>query len=191
MMYEIDFPILDTGYISSYILNRGFTSFVSFAMYIKSLPFGRTSSKGNLLSVIEERKGTCSSKHLLLASLAVESGKKDIRLMIGIYKMSQRNTPGIDHVIKKSGFPYIPEAHCYIKKKEKRYDFTGFKEGEDSPFKSLILEQITAPDKLYEVKELLHDNEIRNFAKKYRVSPQKVWNIREECIQALSINNSH
>ena len=189
-MSEIDFPILNKGRISSYLLKQGFTSFLSLTNYVNSLPYGRVALKKDTLSVIAEKKGTCSSKHLLLASLAMECEQKDIWLMVGIYKMSGRNTPGIDHIIQKSGLPYIPEAHCYLKKKEKRYDFTGLEEGVDSPFESLILEQTIIPDELYQVKELLHKKEIKNFAKYFHVNPRKVWDIREECITALSINNS-
>jgi hypothetical protein len=43
--------------------------------------------------VLAEQRGTCSTKHALLRRLAIEQGL-DIALVLGIYEMTERNTPG-------------------------------------------------------------------------------------------------
>ena len=35
--------------------------------------------------------------------------------MLGIYEMSDRNTPGVGRVLTAHGLSYIPEAHCYLR----------------------------------------------------------------------------
>jgi hypothetical protein len=182
---NINFILQDKGKLSSAILKLGFKEFLPFAEYICSLHYGRITYSQNIMAVIHERKGTCSSKHLLLASLAHECGYTDIHLMVGIYKMSEKNTPGVGQVLQNAGLEYIPEAHAYLDCQGKRFDFTGLKTGEESPFHSLISEQPVTLSKLKETKEILHRIEIAKFAKRFNLDPQRVWETREACIKAL------
>ena len=55
-------------------------------------PYGRNVATSDMLAVLNERKGTCGTKHALLKSLATERALP-IRLMLGIYEMNARNTP--------------------------------------------------------------------------------------------------
>jgi hypothetical protein len=183
--HNLNFSIQDKGQLSSAILKLGFKEFLPFAEYICSLPYGRASDSQNIMAVVHERKGTCSSKHLLLASLAHECGYSDIHLMVGIYKMSENNTPGVGQVLQDAGLEYIPEAHSYLEFQGKRFDFTGLKTGEESPFHSLISEQPITLNKLKETKEILHRTEIAKFAKRFNLYPHRVWETREACIKAL------
>jgi len=54
--------------------------------------------------VLNERRGPCSTKHALLKALADEQGLP-IRLMLGIYEMNARNTPGIGRVLEEHHMP--------------------------------------------------------------------------------------
>jgi hypothetical protein len=182
---NINFILQDKGKLSSAILKLGFKEFLPFAEYICSLHYGRITDSQNIVAVIQERKGTCSSKHLLLAALAHECGYTEIHLMVGIYKMSEKNTPGVGQVLQNTGLEYIPEAHAYLEFQGKRFDFTGLKTGEESPFHSLIFEQPVTLSKLKETKEILHRAEIAKFAKRFNLDPQRVCETREACIKAL------
>ena len=42
--------------------------------YIRRLPYGRNTDRSDILRVLREGKGTCSTKHALLACLAQEQG---------------------------------------------------------------------------------------------------------------------
>jgi hypothetical protein len=53
--------------------------------------------------MLNERKGTCSTKHALLKAFAGEQGLP-IPLMLGIYEMDARNIPGIG--------PYLKNITC-------------------------------------------------------------------------------
>lgn len=186
----IDFKIKDKGFVSSYVLSLGFTKFLSLAHHIRDLPYGRVVQSDSVISVIKEHRGTCSSKHLLLATLSSEAERDDIQLMVGIYQMSEKNTPGIGTVLQESGLSFIPEAHCYLKVGDIRYDFTGLKEGETSPFESLLYEKCVLPYDLYKIKERLHRTEIIKFALQLNLNSQRVWNVREACIRNLSARST-
>jgi hypothetical protein len=184
---DIDFPIQNKGQFSSLVLELGYGRFLGFADFVKSLPYGRTSDNQNVTAVIHEKRGTCSSKHVLLASLARECGYTDIQLMVGIYQMCEDNTPGVGKVLEEAGLNYLPEAHNYLLFKNKRYDFTGLKKGKSSPFESLYFEQSVNPEELSQTKKKLHQAEISKFAEQLKLDPRNIWVIRETCIRALSV----
>jgi hypothetical protein len=186
MHNSLDFPIQNNGKLSACVLSLGFKRFLPFAEYVRALGYGRTSDSHDVLAGIREKKGTCSSKHLLLASLAHECGHEDIQLTIGIYSMSEDNTPGVGPVLEQAGLKCIPEAHCYLKYKNSRYDFTGLEKGLSSPFDALSLEQDVEPVNMAEVKNTLHRQEIGKFARRLKLDPGAVWEIREACIKVLS-----
>jgi hypothetical protein len=186
MRKTLDFPIQNCGKLSAYVLHLGFERFLPFAEYVCSLGYGRPSGFGDVLAVVRKKKGTCSSKHLLLASLAHECGHTDIHLVVGIYQMCEGNTPGVGEVLEKAGLTSLPEAHCYLKYKDIRYDFTGLEKGIASPFDLLVLEHDVTPADLAEVKNTLHRQEIGKFARRLKMDPEALWKIREDCIKVLS-----
>jgi hypothetical protein len=183
-----DFPIQNNGKLSAYVLGLGLKRFLPFAEYVRALGYGRTSGSGGVLALLFEQKGTCSSKHLLLASLAHECGYKDIQLTVGIYQMCEDNTPGVGVILEQAGLTGLLEAHCYLKYRGKRYDFTGLSKGKSSPFDSFIYEQAVSPHELYEIKNRIHRDEIGKFARLMKLDPDAVWEIREACIKALGKN---
>jgi hypothetical protein len=60
--------------------------------------------------VLEEGCGTCTTKHATLTELAREQ-RIDVQLVLGIYEMNERNTPGVGRVLGAYGLSCIPEAH--------------------------------------------------------------------------------
>ena len=138
------------------------------------------------LSSAVRAKGTCSSKHRLLAALAHECGRTDVALAVGLYRMSEDNTPGVGAVLEAAGLSCIPEMHCYLRHDGRRYDYTGLAAGERSPFDSLVDERTVSPDELVSVKLALHREAIDRWARALRLESGKAWAIREQCVRALS-----
>src|SRR6516165_7865927 len=93
------------------------------AQYVCGLPYGRNSRPDDPLIVLTEQRGTCSTKHALLRRLAVEQGF-DLALVLGIYEMTERNTPGVGPVLQRHGLNGLLEAHCYLLTGGKRIDVT-------------------------------------------------------------------
>jgi len=157
--------------------------------YIQQLPYGRTSNRRDLSLVISEHKGTCSSKHALLKEVADLNGIKGIDLIIGIYKMSEANTPGIGDELSKNGLAYIPEAHCYLKVDGIQTDYTAT----DASFQKIqndILEEIAiTPDQITSFKVDYHQAYLKSWLKtqKSHRTFEEVWQIREKCIHNLSV----
>ena len=108
LMYTYDAllsdPIKDRGPISAAFLRLRIHDFRSAGQYVRDLSFGRNAATSDLLAVLNEGKGTCSTKHALLKALASQQGLP-IRLVLGIYEMNARNTPGIGHVLEQHHLP--------------------------------------------------------------------------------------
>jgi hypothetical protein len=183
-----DISLGEGGRITALFRDRGLPDFGAAARYLRRLPFGRVSERGNLALVVTEGRGTCATKHALLARLAAEQGI-DATLTLGIYEMHERNTPGVGTVLDTYGLPYIPEAHCYLAYDGQRVDITR-EAASAEPIVALLHEETISPEQIDDYKRGVH----RQFLDRWRArSPEAagyglddLWRIREECIAALS-----
>lgn len=169
----------------------GISTWTQLIAYIKQLPYGRTSNRTDLSLVITEQKGTCSSKHALLKKVADLNEIKGIDLVIGIYKMSETNTPGIGNELSQNDLSYIPEAHCYLKVDGKQTDYTAT----DASFEKIkndILEEIAiTPDQITQFKVDYHQAYLKSWLEtnEHHRTFEEVWQIREKCIYNLSVTS--
>jgi hypothetical protein len=164
----------------------GFISFDQLAEHVRLLTYERTVNSQDPAAVLREGRGTCSSKHRLLAAVAQDSGRFDVKLMIGIYEMSEDNTPGVGSVLSAASITSIPEAHCYLSVQGDRLDFTGLAPGTLSPFTALIAESVVSPPDLTETKSRLHRQALDAWARAHGTTAELAWATREACIAALS-----
>src|SRR5260370_41156800 len=111
---DLDFALPETGALSRRVRQMGFERFASLADYVQRLPYARVDGSSPS-AVLDEQRGTCSSKHILLASVALEAGQFDIELMLGIFEMDDRNTPAVGALLARHGLASGPEAHCYLR----------------------------------------------------------------------------
>src|SRR5580700_6606875 len=116
-------PFQSKGAITSAFMQLGKQDFRSAGQYVQALPYGRNTHPSDLLIVLTEKRGTCSTKHALLRRLAIEQNL-DIALVLGIYEMTEENTPGVGAVLAKYGLAILPEAHCYLRAAGRRIDVT-------------------------------------------------------------------
>lgn len=182
-------PLRSAGEITQAFVQLGFSDLRGVARYIEALRYGRNTLPERPLVVLEERCGTCSTKHALMRRLAGEQSIP-MSLTVGIYEMSERNTPGIGRVLKQFGLSSLPEAHCYLRFRGKRIDLTGLAmvRGTTEP-RVFLFEEDIEPDDVTGCKATLHKRflESWNDRQKLRVhSLQQLWSIREQCIVALS-----
>lgn len=186
----MNFEITPSGPLTTFVCNAGFYTFMQLANHVQSLRYERIKKPKDPFAILNEQRGTCSTKHQFLAAVAHEAGYRDLRLMIGIYAMSERNTQGVGHVLAQAGLNSIPEAHCYLKLDNQVFDFTGLPPSECSPLESLICEFHIEPNRLNQDKIPLHQSVISSWAKEQGLNPDDVWRIREMCIQALQHQES-
>ena len=175
------------GAISKRLLNLGVFSFSEAIQYVRQLPYGRTKDRANADLVIEEGKGSCSTKHALIKKLALEQDWHHVKLYMCMYKMSASNTAKIEAVLKANDLEYIPEAHCVLKIEDDFLDITSsssdYKKIEDAV---LQLEEIL-PEQIGDYKVAQHKAYMRSWmvAHQLAVSFDDLWRIREQCIKAL------
>jgi len=184
-----DFKLNSELTISRSFKELGFHCFSEAITYVKNLPYSRNSNREDFLLVLRENKGTCSSKHALLKSLADENNHPEVKLMLGIFKMNEVNTPKVKKVLEKFGLKYIPEAHNYLKINHKIYDCTTISSSEINFVNDLILEAEIQPCQVSESKIEFHQNFLKQWIADKPFSSEEIWAIREQCIYALSSNS--
>ena len=179
-----DFPLDAGGETGRRFACLGVRGYREAARYVRSLPYGRTSDRSDWRLVLEEGRGTCSTKHALLAALARENGSA-VSLVLGFYEMDGENTPGVGRVLAKHGLRCVPEAHCFLAHDGWRVDLTREDAG-DGPASFLYEEEIE-PGQIGAFKVEAHREFVGLWAEDRGLDPARVWRAREECIAALTV----
>ena len=108
--------------------------------------------------------------------------------MIGIYRMTSNNTPGIGDVIEAAGLAHLPEAHCYLMYNGRRLDYTTAT-SDIKRIESDILHEIEInSDQIGQYKMEVHQSFLNQWRQdqKSNLSLAELWDIREQCIVNLS-----
>jgi hypothetical protein len=180
-------PLAADGPVTRRFRAVGAHDFAAAALHVRQIPYGRITDRGKYWLVLDEGRGTCTTKHATLAALAREQAI-DVQLMLGIYEMSERNTPGVGPVLGAHGLSYIPEAHCYLRYQGERIDMTGVPPGAEPIARFLHEEPITV-EQIGAYKNDLHRAFLRDWIARVDStsgrSLEDVWRIRETCIAAL------
>ena len=175
------------GPVTARFRAAGVHDFVGAAHHLLALPYGRIADRNRFWLVLEEGRGTCTTKHALLAELAREQGI-DVQLVVGVYEMSERNTPGVGRVLGAHGLTRIPEAHCYLRYRGGRIDITGVPAGAE-PIDRFLHEEPITIDQIGAYKIDLHRRFLGEWIARTEQargrSLDEIWRIREACIAAL------
>lgn len=156
---------------------------------IKNLPYGRNANRYDFSLVISENKGTCSSKHAFLKDYADKNEIENVKLYIGIFKMSEANTPKLGDFLLRNNIEYIPEAHCYLKINQIPVDVTTSDSFYDK-IKQDIMEEIEIiPNQVSDFKVEYHKAFLKKWIKETNQNNnfEEIWEIREQCIEKLSL----
>ena len=182
-------PLQPAAPIADEFIARGITDFRATGRYLHHLPYGRNSDRSDFRLVLPEGRGTCSTKHALLAELAREQNLPLV-LTLGIYEMHERNTPGVGVVLDRHGLPYIPEAHCYLRYVGTRIDITRSGAEPSEPIDRFLSEETIVPAQIGDYKVQFHQRFLRSWLTNTdmvgNLSFAEIWKIREECIAALA-----
>jgi len=156
---------------------------------VKNLPYGRNANRYDFLLVLSENKGTCSSKHAFLKDFADKNEIDNVKLYIGIFKMSEANTPKLGDLLSRNNIEYIPEAHCYLKINQIPVDATTSDSFYDK-IKQDIMEEIEIiPNQVSDYKVEYHKAFLKKWITKTNQNNtfEEIWEIREQCIKKLSL----
>jgi hypothetical protein len=183
-----DFALDVTQPLGRRFASLGIRAYRGAARHVHFLPYSRNSDRSDWRLVLSEGRGTCSTKHALLAELARENGRR-VALVLGVYEMDEANTPGVGAVLKSSGLRSVPEAHCYLVYEDARVDLTRQGGGEGHIQRFLHEEEIE-PYQIGAYKVEAHKKFVRRWAQERGLDPGHAWRVREECIATLA-DKSH
>jgi hypothetical protein len=181
-------PLHSAGPVTAQLLASAIYNFRAAGQHLHSLPYGRNTDRANFHLVLNEGRGTCSTKHALLAELAREQ-KLPIALTLGIYQMHEDNTPGVGEILSHYNLPFLPEAHCYLTYKGQRIDITRANIEATESIDRFLYEETILPEQIGEYKVDLHKRFLRQWLAENNAngySFDKLWTIREECIASLT-----
>lgn len=155
--------------------------------FTQNLPYGRNQNREDFSLVIKEDKGTCSSKHSFLKKIADLNNIDNVKLILGMYRMNNLNTPKIGNTILESGLEFIPEAHCYLKLNNQRIDITNINSDIENLSKDILEEIEIEPEQVNTFKVDFHKEYLQNWITETEIKLkfEEVWEIREKCIKKL------
>jgi hypothetical protein len=189
MAQAVDFLLSSPQTVTRAFANAGISRFADAVNYVRKLPYGRISNRNNCMLVLIEQQGTCSSKHQLLALLAEENNRPDIKLVELLFRMNEKNVPGTGAVLAHYNLPYIPEAHNYLRAGDEiidatsetiRIDYEGDKISE-----AVISPRRTTEEKIAAHRAALEHWRITN-SKAAAYSSNQLYTICESCIAAIA-----
>jgi len=184
-----DHVLREAGEASTTLIGRGIRDYRAAGRFVHEIPYGRNSDRADYRLVLREGRGTCSTKHALLAAVAAEQ-RLAVVLTIGIYDMNEANTPGVGRILAASGLESIPEAHCYLTYRGERIDVTRSGVSPTAAISRFHREWNITPADIGSRKIALHQTYLREWlADRHALvlSFEELWRVREQCIQSLGV----
>jgi hypothetical protein len=170
------------------IVESGCVTWEDLVRSVRNFRYGRGEDRGDFDSVWYRRMGTSSTKHGFLYKVAQLNTLESVQLVVGMYLMTPENTPKIKEVLQHHELKGIPEAHCYLKFGTSYLDATSNSSSYEKIVADVLEERVITPDFLVSEKIEYHKEYLESWRSDSNssYSLEELWNIREECIQALS-----
>ena len=187
-----DKSISDVGIISARFLSLGIQSFMDACRYVHELPYGYNTDRDDLMILFKENKGTCTTKHAVVATLAHELDLL-IEKNLGIYGMTEEIVTGTNEILTKYRLPYVPMIHCFLAYGENKVDLSeGNHNGknrsiEDFFFTQQVEPNISAKEEYLLFRKALKDH-ILTRKEMGGVDIRQILHAREEGLKLLKRN---
>jgi len=140
-----DAEIKPVGELSRKFLELGIKSFKRACEYVHNIEYGYNSNYDDKLISFKEKKGTCTSKHAVIAGLAEELNIP-LYKHVCVYKFTEEISTGANEILKKYKIPYAPMIHCFLVYKNLSFDLTeGNCNGKNVPIDEFIYEEKVDP----------------------------------------------
>jgi len=141
-----DRTLTEVGIISAKFLSLGINSFLDACRYVHELPYGYNSDRDDLMILFKENKGTCTTKHAVIATLAQELDLPVVK-NVGIYAMTEEIVTGADAILAKYKIPYVPMIHCFLVCGKHSVDLSeGHNNGKNRPIDDFLFTQQVEPN---------------------------------------------
>ncbi len=139
-------PIDPAGPVSEKFLELGQRTFHDACRHVHGMPYGYNSDRDDPMMLFKEGKGSCTTKHAVIATLARELGLP-VEKEIGVYAMTEDLVTGTDSILKRYDLPYIPMIHCFLAGDGVRVDLTeGNHNGKNRSIEEFLHTERVIPD---------------------------------------------
>ena len=133
-----DAEIKPVGELSKKFLDLGIKTFKGACDYVHKIDYGYNTNYEDKMIFFKEKKGTCTTKHAVIAGLAQEL-EIPLYKHVCVYKFTEEITTGVNEILKKFKIPYIPMTHCFLVYENYRFDLTeGNHNGKKKPIDECI-----------------------------------------------------
>ena len=155
-------PIGKTGPISRTFLSLGIRDFQDACRYVHELPYGYNSNRDDVMILFKEKKGSCTTKHAVIGTLAIELSLQIVK-NIGIYAMTEEIVTGTAKILDKYDLPFLPMVHCFLVYQNHRVDLSeGNRNGKNGPidnflYTSKVAANISEKDEYLLYRQVLKD----------------------------------
>lgn len=187
-----DKPISGGKIISDKFLSLGVDRFIAACRYVSELPYGYNSDRDDPFILFKENRGTCTTKHAVIAALAEELDMP-ITKCVGIYAMTEEIVTGANEILRKYDLPYIPMIHCFLSYGHNRVDLTEEDEnGKNQPLDKFLFTERVEPNILAKNEYLLFRRALAvHIMKRKELAGKKIGQVlraREEGLKLLKQN---
>jgi hypothetical protein len=184
-----DRPIDAKGIICAEFRRRNITTFQAACGFVHRLPYGYNSHRDDLFILFKEGKGSCTTKHAVIATLAEELGL-GIKKQIGIYAMTEVIVTGTQAILEAYGQAFIPMVHCFLAGNGLRVDLTeGNHNGKNTPIDDFLHTETVSPNISAKDEYLLYRRVLNDLLRRHGalrgVELKTVLHSREEGILLL------
>ena len=180
-----NFPIQAPGIVSSALRKREVTTFHEAIDYLASLPYGYSTEVYDL-KLLAESQCSFTARHAMLVQLAQEQRVSTIKLALCAYDLADCYGPWINPVLRRHQLPSLPEIDACLKYEEQVFTL---ETPDHCPHQEIISAIDIAPVQIGNFKRRYHRNYIEHWLQieglDQRWTVEQVWNIREECLQAI------
>ena len=191
MYLDFKIGIKNNAPISRGFLEKGIQNFDEAKRWVHRLSYGRNSNCFDYSLVFKEEKGTCTTKHTLLAALAIENFIP-VSLKVGICRLDLVSEPHIAVLLDQLNIEWFPEAHCYCldkrKPQEEYFDVT-FPGALSELSLEVVKEYDIIPEDIRKKKQQFHLDYLKAWIEDTgvgnRFTIEEVYAIREKWIKSL------
>ena len=140
-----DKTIVATGPITRTFLGMGIDTLHTACRYVNALPYGYNSDRDDLMILFKEKRGSCTTKHAVIATLASEL-KIAIDKHIGVYAMTEALVTGTRKILERYHLPYVPMVHCFLVFEKQGVDLSeGNQNGKNGPIDEFLYTVMVEP----------------------------------------------
>lgn len=187
-----DQHITQTGPIGRIFTGLGIGTFHEACRWVQQLPYGYNSDRDDLMILFKEKRGSCTTKHAVIATLAAELALP-IHKQVGIYAMTEALVTGTGEILARHRLPYVPMLHCFLNYRDHRVDLSeGNRNGKNGPidrflFTAEVSAAISAKDEYRLYRQALKD-EVLSRAELEGIDMKTMLKAREEGLALLKHN---